>query len=130
MKDREFDTSDKVLNGKAIELQEQGSGKRRHRANCVTEEEEELLWSGQVLGADTALNLNLIVFHLISQQFGTRGCQGHHQLRVEHLMAFVLAPLSMLSELKDLQKQGKQDLEKSIGGSHRGCLLHQIQGAQ
>ena len=51
-------------------------------ADPVTEEEE-LLWSRQVLGADTALNLNLTVFYLISQQFGTRGCQEHHQLRVE-----------------------------------------------
>ena len=96
----------------------------------MTGEEEELLWSRQVLGADTALNLNLTVFYLISQQFGTQGCKEHHQLRVEHLTAFVLAPLSMFSGLKDLQIQGKQDLEKSIGGSHGGCLLHQIQGAQ
>ena len=59
LKDREFDASRKVLNGKAIELQEQGLGKRKHRADPVTEEEEELLWSRQVLGADTALNLNL-----------------------------------------------------------------------
>ena len=45
LKDREFDASRKVLNGKAIELQEQGLGKRKHRADPVTEEEEELLWS-------------------------------------------------------------------------------------
>ena len=72
LKDREFDASRKVLNGKAIELQEQGLGKRKHRADPVTEEEEELLWSRKVLGGDTALNLNLTVFYLISQQFGTR----------------------------------------------------------
>ena len=36
MKDREFDASRKVLNGKAIELQEQGLGKRKHRADLVT----------------------------------------------------------------------------------------------
>ena len=87
---REFDASRKVLNGKAIELEEQGLGKRKHRADPVTEEEE-LLWSWQVLGADTALNLNLTVFYLISQQFGTRGCQEHHQPRVEHLK-FVNSP--------------------------------------
>ena len=56
-KDQEFEASCKVLNGKAIELQEQGLGERKHRADPVTKEEE-LLWSWQVLGADTALNLN------------------------------------------------------------------------
>ena len=82
MKDREFDASRKVLNGKAIELQEQGLGKRKDRADPVTE--EELLLGQKVLGGDTALNLNLTVFYLISQHFGTWGCQEHHQLRVEH----------------------------------------------
>jgi len=28
-----------------MELQEQGLGKRKHRADPVTEEEEEMLWS-------------------------------------------------------------------------------------
>ena len=54
-----FDASRKVLNGKTIELQEQGLGKRRHKADPVTE--EELLWSRKVLGGDTVLNLNLTV---------------------------------------------------------------------
>ena len=48
-------------------------------------------------GCDTALNLNLTVFYLISQQFGTRGCQGHHQLRVEHLK-FVNNPCTGTTE--------------------------------
>jgi len=79
----------------------------------VTEEEEELLWSRQVLCGDTALNLNLTVFYLISEQFDTCGYQEHHHLRVEHLnfiKTLVLVSLSMLSGLKDLQKQGKQGL--------------------
>ena len=96
LKDREFDASRKVLNGKAIELQEQGLGKRNHRADPVNEEEE-LLWSQKVLGGDTALNLILTVFYLISQQFGTRGCQEHHQLRIEHLK-FVNNPCTGTTE--------------------------------
>ena len=44
LKDREFDASRKVLNGKAIELQDQGLGKRKNKADPVTDEEE-LLWS-------------------------------------------------------------------------------------
>ena len=37
LKDREFDASRKILNGKVIELQEQGLGKRKHRADPVTD---------------------------------------------------------------------------------------------
>jgi len=31
------------------------------------------------------LALNLTSFFLTSQDFGTRGCQGHHQLRLKDL---------------------------------------------
>ena len=79
-----------------MELQEQGFGKRKHRPDPVTEEEE-LLWSQKVLGGDTALNLNLTVIYLISQQFGTWGCQEHHQLRVKHLK-FVNSPCTGTTE--------------------------------
>ena len=72
LKYREFDTSRKFLNGKVNELPKQGLGKKKHRADPLTE--EELLWSQQVPGADTALNLNLTVFYLISQQFDTCRC--------------------------------------------------------
>ena len=53
LKDQEFDASRKVLNGKTIELQKHSLGKRKHRADPVNEEEEELLWSQKVLGGDT-----------------------------------------------------------------------------
>ena len=59
-KDQEFEASCEVLNGKAIELQEQGLGERKHRADPVTKEEE-LLWSQQVLGADTSIGSELEV---------------------------------------------------------------------
>ena len=60
LKDWEFDTCWKVLNGKDINLQEQGFGDGKYRADPVTEDEE-LLWSWQVLIGDTELNLNLTV---------------------------------------------------------------------
>ena len=60
-------------------------------------EEEELLWSRKGLGGDTTLNLNLTVIYLISQQFGTRGCQEHHQVRVKHLK-FVNCPCTGTTE--------------------------------
>ena len=45
-------------------------GKRKYRADPVTEKEDKLLWSQHVLGGDTAFHLNLTVFYLISWYFG------------------------------------------------------------
>ena len=60
-------------------------GKRKHRSNPLSEQEEEQLWQRKVLGACNAKSLNYTIFFTLSQQFGTRGCQKHHQLRVEDL---------------------------------------------
>ena len=38
-----------------------------------------------ILGGKDPLALNITLFFLISQHFGTRGCQEHHQLRLEDL---------------------------------------------
>ena len=84
-KDKEFTESRKVLNGKAIELREQGMGKRKNKADAVTDEEEALMWKSGILGDRTPSSLNHTVFYTLSQQFGTRGHQEHHQIKVEEL---------------------------------------------
>lgn len=84
LRDREFESCRKVLNGKAIELRENGKGKRMNRADSLSEQEEEQLWQTGVLGSNNPKSLNYTVFFVLSQQFGTRGCQEHHQLRIEH----------------------------------------------
>jgi len=84
-KDKEFLESRKVLNGKAIELREQGKGKRKNKADPLTEEEEELLWKKGVLGDTNPVSLNHTVFYTLSQHFGTRGRQEHHQIKAEEL---------------------------------------------
>ena len=83
--DKMFDNCRKVLNGKAIELREKGMGKRKNKSDPLTSDEEEQLWKLKVLGSNNPKSLNYTIFYLISQQFGTRGCQEHHQLRVEEL---------------------------------------------
>ena len=72
------------FNGKAIELQEKGKGKRLRRADPLTAEEE-LLWSSGVLGGGNPSSLTNTIFFLFSQHLGTRGRQEHRQLRVEDL---------------------------------------------
>ena len=85
LKDKMFDNCRKVLNVKAIELREKGMGKRKNKSDPLTFDEEEQLWKLKVLGSNNPKSLNYTIFYLISQQFGTRGCQEHHQLRVEEL---------------------------------------------
>ena len=97
MKDREFRESRLVLNGKAIQLRENGKGKKSRKADPLTAEEEEILWNTGVLGGDNPKSLNHTVFYIISQQFGTRGRQEHHQIRIEHLR-FVCNPQSGATE--------------------------------
>jgi len=43
-KDKAFEASRRTLNGKAIELREAGLGKRKNKADALTEEDEEKLW--------------------------------------------------------------------------------------
>ena len=85
LKDKEFEAARKVLNGYAIELREKGMGKRKRRADAITEEEEEMMWSKGVLGGNNPRNLNDTVFYLLSLHYGTRGCQEHHQVYIEEL---------------------------------------------
>ena len=84
LKAREFQKCRKVLNGKANDLQEKGKGKRPMKADPLTDEDEECLWSSGVLGSDNPTSLNYAIFYLFSQHFGTRGRQEHH-VRIEDL---------------------------------------------
>ena len=68
-------------------LQENGKGKRPRKADALTENEEELLWSCGVLKTSNPTSLNYTVFLLFSQHFATQGRQEHHQLRIEDLKA-------------------------------------------
>ena len=62
LKDEEFEVLRKVLNGKAIDLQRSGMGKRPRKSD----EEEEILWKA-VLGKKNPMSLNYTVVFLISQ---------------------------------------------------------------
>ena len=83
--DKMFNSCRKVYNGKAIELKEKGMGKRKNKSDPLTSDEEEQLWRLKLLGSNNPKSLNYTIFYLISQQFGMRECQEHHQLQVEEL---------------------------------------------
>ena len=118
LRGREFHSCREVLNGKAIELQEKGLGKRKRRADAITEEEEEMLWNKGVLGGDTPLSLNLTSLYCISQHFGTRGCQEHHQIRVEDLK-FVKKPGSDVTEYVEWVEGPTKTRQADLNKGHR-----------
>ena len=55
------------------------------KADVITKEEEELLREKGALGCSDAKTLDRTVFYTLSQHFGTRGCQEHHDIRIEEL---------------------------------------------
>ena len=67
--DKKFLLSRQILNGKAIELREQGNGKETRKADALTRDEEHL-WQTGVLGTSTPKNPNFMIF-LLSQHFGS-----------------------------------------------------------
>ena len=91
LKDKCFETSRKTLEGKAIELRQHGKGKQKMKADVVTEKEEDQLWDNGALRCGDAKTLNRTVFYTLSQHFGTRGRQEHHDIRLEELK-FVKSP--------------------------------------
>ena len=62
---KDFELSSKVLNWKAIQLQQSGKVKRPRKADPLTSDEEDVLWE-TVLGKMNTFSLNYTVFYLIS----------------------------------------------------------------
>ena len=83
LRDTEFLSSRKVLEGKEIKLREQGMGKRRNKAKSLTKEEEEILRQNGQLGNQTPRSLTNTMLWLLPMHFGLRGRQEHHYMMVE-----------------------------------------------
>ena len=83
IKDREFFSSRKVLEGKARKLREGGRGKPPNRSKSLTNEEEETLWKSGQFGSRNPRALINTMWWLLTQQFGLRGRQEHHNMKVE-----------------------------------------------
>ena len=83
VRDREFSSSKQVLDGKAKQLRLAGRGKRPNKARQLSEEEEEILWKSEKLGGKTPESLIHTMWWLLTQQFGLRGRQEHHGMRLE-----------------------------------------------
>lgn len=83
IQDREFHSSKMVLEGKAKLLRENGRGKRPNKARQLTTNEEEELWKQGKLGKENPEVLVNTVWWLLTQHFGLRGRQEHHNMKME-----------------------------------------------
>ena len=83
VRDREFSSSKQVLDGKAKQLHLAGRSKRPNKARQLSVEEEEILWKSEKLGGKTPESLIHTMWWLLTQQFGLRGRQEHHRMRLE-----------------------------------------------
>ena len=81
--DREFHSSKQVLEGKAKLLRQASRGKRPNKARNLTKEEEEVLWKGSKFGSTTPEALVNTMWWLLTQHFGLRGRQEHHDMKVD-----------------------------------------------
>jgi len=84
LKDKCFERSRKMLEGRAIELRQHGKGKQKMKADVITKEEGELLWEKGALGCSDAKTLNRTVLYPKSALRYT-GTQEHHDIRIEEL---------------------------------------------
>ena len=83
IRDRESLNSRKILEGKAKKMREQGKGKRPNRSRSLTKKEEEVLWQDGQPGGGTPRALLNTMWLLLTQHFGLRGRQEHHQMKVD-----------------------------------------------
>ena len=95
-KDIEFSNSRKVLEGKARLLRQKDFRKRPNAAKALTSQDEELLWSKEVLGSHSSQSLIQTMWFLLTQHFSLRGCQEHHDFAFstdDNGIEFVKPPL-------------------------------------
>jgi len=84
LKDKEFITSRKTLEGKAKMLREQGMGKKRNSSKALDKGEEDILWNYQKLGDFSAISLVRTMWFVCTQHFGLRGVQEHTTMMVNN----------------------------------------------
>ena len=83
IRDREFASSQSVLEGKARLLRENGKGKRPNRSHSLTKDEEIVLWDCGQLGISSPRSLINTIWWLLTQHLGLRGRKQHHELKLE-----------------------------------------------
>ena len=79
--DRQFETSRNVLSSKRKELKSKGLGNKPNKAEPLTPEEEDLLWSTGQMGTHSPRALRNAVWFSNTKYFGFRGNHENRQLK-------------------------------------------------
>jgi len=83
VRDAAFLSSRRVLEGKARKLRELRMKKWWNKAQSLTKKEEEILWKNGQLGDENPWSFINTVWWLLTMQFGLRGRQENHHMKVE-----------------------------------------------
>jgi len=80
-----------------------------NRSKSLLNEEEETLWKSGQLGSGNSRALINTMWWLLTQHFGLRGRQEHHNMKVEvFVCSGTTMELNTLVSPKVLQKRGKE----------------------
>ena len=118
VKDREFHSSKQVLEGKAKLLRQAGRGKRPNKARNLTTEKDEVLWKESKFGSTTPEALVNTIWWILTQHFGLRSRQEHHDMGMTSSFAKTTTAWSSYSLLKD---RPKHDTEVCTQSSTNVC---------
>ena len=84
MRDSEFHSSKQVLEGKARQFRQFGKGKHPNKPLRLTEEEQDVLCKAEKFGSKTPDTLISSMWWLLTQFFGLRSHQEHHEMKMEY----------------------------------------------
>ncbi|CAG2231101.1 unnamed protein product [Mytilus edulis] len=80
-KDGTFAQFRKVLDARMKYLLAKGLGTKQKKADAISEEDEEILWSSGVFGQSNSTTLQYTVFYYACKMFGLRGRDEHRNLQ-------------------------------------------------
>ena len=83
IRDEIFAERNRILEGKAREMRDNGKGHRPNRARAPTEAEERILLDCGQFGGKTPQALLNTLWYFVTQHFGMRGRQEHHTIKID-----------------------------------------------
>jgi hypothetical protein len=97
MDDKSFDGMRRILDSKMKELSSRGLGIERRRAEVISEEQEDIMWSKGILGTDSPQKLLDTLVYLLGLHFALRAGQEHRNLIAGYTGLFIGTTLRIKS---------------------------------
>ncbi|XP_069128456.1 uncharacterized protein KIAA1958-like [Argopecten irradians] len=114
--DKTFSGLKAVLDSKMKELSKKGIGLQRRQADIITQEQEEKLWTKNILGSDSPQQLLDTMIFMIDLNFALRAGQEHRNLRYgEH---------SQICVKTDTENRTYLEYTEDVSKTNRGGIMH------